>query len=92
MQSQTNPYAGLLTLTAVVLTIIAIVRGSRKWHTAMYVIGCMIAGLAVGVGVGLAFHSPPAAGTLGALLMQMAGIASAIERIRFYGKTKRIAP
>ena len=92
MQTQTNPYAGLLTLTALVLTIIAVVRSSRKWHTAAYIIGCMIAGLAVGAGVGFALHSTSAAGSLAALLMQIAGIVSAIERIRFYSKERRVVP
>jgi hypothetical protein len=65
---------------------IAILRSPRRLHTALYISAMMIAGGALGAGVGF-LRSPELAGTLTALCLPLAGIAASIERLRHYRKT-----
>ena len=68
-------------------TAIAVLRSPRRLHTApLYISGMMLAGGALGAGVGF-LRSPEAAGTLTALCLPLAGIAASIERLRHYRKT-----
>lgn len=87
MQAATTNVNGLL-LTAVVLAlaVIAIRRSPRKLHTAVYILGVMLICGLVGTGIGFAFMNPEGAGSLAALLAQIGGIASSIERMRRYRK------
>lgn len=95
MQTQSvtpNLNALLLTAAVVVLAAIAILRSPRKWHTALYIIGCMAVSCAVGFGMGFALHhTAEGAGSVAAFLTQWAGLIAAIERIRFYRKPKSLA-
>jgi hypothetical protein len=65
---------------------IAVLRSPRRLHTTLYISGMMLAGGALGAGVGF-LRSPEAAGTLTALCLPLAGIAASIERLRYYRKT-----
>jgi flagellar biosynthesis protein FliR len=93
MQNQAAPPhvgSALLTLVALILTVLAVIRSPRKWHTALYIMGCVIIGGLLGTVLGLAISSPEGAGALAGVGMQFAGIAAAIERIRRYRKTIRL--
>jgi drug/metabolite transporter (DMT)-like permease len=90
MQTQAAPSpigSALLTFAALALTILAILRSPRKWHTALYIMGCMIIGGLLGTAIGLAFYSAKGAGALAGFGTQIAGIVAGFERIRRYRKT-----
>jgi hypothetical protein len=87
-----NLNALLLTSVVVALAAIAILRSPRKWHTALYIIGCMTGSCAVGTGIGFALHhTAESAGSVAGFLTQWGGLIAAIERIRFYRKPKGFA-
>ena len=78
----------LAMLAAIGLSIYAIAQSSRKWLTALYLIGVMAAAVGFGAVIGFAFSTPQMSGHLAAMLMPWAGIVASIERIRHYSKTK----
>jgi len=79
--SPPNVGQGLLTAALIALAIIAIMRSPSKWRTLGFIVVCVAAGLAVGILIGLALGGAGAAGTLGGLCMQVAGIAASINRM-----------
>lgn len=87
MQAPVQPGAGLLTVVALILAAVAIIRSPRKLHTTLYIVGAMLICGLIGTGIGLAFRSPEGAGALAGIAMQFGGIAASIERIRLFRKT-----
>ncbi len=91
MQQPTpTPNVNGLILTAIMLTlaVIATRRSPKKLHTALYLLGVIIACGLLGAGIGLVFMNPEGAGTFAALLAQIGGIAASIERMRRYRKVR----
>lgn len=86
--SPVNPLGALALLAALGLTVYAIVQSSRKWLTALYLVGIIFAGFGIGAIIGFAFGSPEIGGHLAAILGPWAAIVASTERIRHYRKTK----
>lgn len=87
MQGFSSPTTGILTLVALVLAILAVVRSPKKIHTALYIVGATLTGGLIGTGIGFAFQSPHGAAALAVFAMQIGMIAASIERIRRDRKT-----
>ena len=84
---QTNSSSALVTAVALALAVIAIARSPRKWQTLLFVVGWALLFSAVGIAIGFAFGSAPAAGTLGALALQVGLAGAAIEQIYRYRRS-----
>jgi lipopolysaccharide export LptBFGC system permease protein LptF len=85
---QPLPVTNVVFLAALMLAVIAILRSPRKLHTAFFIVGVMFTCFLVGAGIGFALRDQELAAVLGTSLMSIGGIATSIERIRRYRKTK----
>lgn len=84
----TSPLGSIVLLGALVLAVMAIIQSPRKVRTALYLIGVLVGAVAVGAILGLAFRSPEMGGPCFSAPGPWAVIVAALERIRYYSKSK----